>query len=199
MFFLTAILTAATVRGCLLVRRHLGWVFFERGHLNWHRTTHVGPPKRNMTSHILILLCPKDTADSELLCRSVSTTPPLELRCEPLFENKNVPTLFLFLSRLFIGEFIAISAAYSLKGTLLQGGDRLGPFWGCEPDLLSRHGHGPTSCAIAMDENKNACKIQEIGRLIFYHYWCWRARGAAPVKTSTGNNLPRKYQRIPRN
>ena len=37
------------------------------------------------------------------------------------------------------------------------------------------------------------------GRLIFYHYWCWRAGGAAPVKTSTGNNFPRKYQRIPRN
>ena len=36
------------------------------------------------------------------------------------------------------------------------------------------------------------------GRLIFYH-WCWRARGAAPVKTSTGNSSPRKYQRIPRN
>ena len=26
------------------------------------------------------------------------------------------------------------------------------------------------------------------GRLIFYHYWCWRAGGATPVKTSTGNN-----------
>ena len=37
------------------------------------------------------------------------------------------------------------------------------------------------------------------GRLIFYHYWCWRAGGAAPVKTSTGNNFLRKYQRIPRN
>ena len=37
------------------------------------------------------------------------------------------------------------------------------------------------------------------GRLIFYHYWCWGARGAVPVKTSTGNNFPRKYQRIPRN
>ena len=34
------------------------------------------------------------------------------------------------------------------------------------------------------------------GRLIFYHYWCWRTRGAATVKTSTGNNFPRKYQRI---
>ena len=37
------------------------------------------------------------------------------------------------------------------------------------------------------------------GRLIFYHYWCWCAGGAAPVKTGTGNNFPRKYQRIPRN
>ena len=37
------------------------------------------------------------------------------------------------------------------------------------------------------------------GRLIFYYYWCWRAEGAAPVKTKTGNNFPRKYQRIPRN
>ena len=33
----------------------------------------------------------------------------------------------------------------------------------------------------------------------FYHYWCWRAGGAAPVKTTTGNNFPRKYLRIPRN
>ena len=33
------------------------------------------------------------------------------------------------------------------------------------------------------------------GRLIFYHYWCWRAGGTAPVKTSTGNSFPRKYQR----
>ena len=38
-----------------------------------------------------------------------------------------------------------------------------------------------------------------LGRLIFYHYWCWRAGGAVPVKTSTGNHFPRKYQRIPRN
>ena len=37
------------------------------------------------------------------------------------------------------------------------------------------------------------------GRLIFYHYWCWRDGGAAQVKTSTGNNFPRKYQRMPRN
>ena len=37
------------------------------------------------------------------------------------------------------------------------------------------------------------------GRLIFCHYWCWCAGGAAPVKTNTGNNLPRKYQRLPRN
>ena len=30
-----------------------------------------------------------------------------------------------------------------------------------------------------------------MGLLIFvYHYWCWRAGGAAPVKTSTGNNFP---------
>ena len=35
------------------------------------------------------------------------------------------------------------------------------------------------------------------GRLSFYHYWCWRAGGAAPVKTSTlGDNFPRK---IPEN
>ena len=31
------------------------------------------------------------------------------------------------------------------------------------------------------------------------NYWCWRAGGAAPVKTNTWNNFPRKYQRIPRN
>ena len=37
------------------------------------------------------------------------------------------------------------------------------------------------------------------GRLIFHHYWCWRVRGAVPVKISTGNNFPREYQRIPRN
>ena len=37
------------------------------------------------------------------------------------------------------------------------------------------------------------------GRLIFYHYWCWRAGGAAPVKASTGNHFPGKYQRIRRN
>ena len=37
------------------------------------------------------------------------------------------------------------------------------------------------------------------GRLIFYHFWCWRARGAAPVKPSTGSHFPRKYPRIPRN
>ena len=39
---------------------------------------------------------------------------------------------------------------------------------------------------------------QEAGkfwRLTFDHYWCWRTGGAAPVKTSTGNNFPRKYQR----
>ena len=47
-------------------------------------------------------------------------------------------------------------------------------------------------------ENKNHPKAW-CGRLIFYHYWCWRARGAAPVKTSTGNNFPREHQRIPRN
>ena len=39
----------------------------------------------------------------------------------------------------------------------------------------------------------------QLGDWLFYHYWCWRTRGAAPVKTSTGNNFPRKYQRIPRN
>ena len=38
-----------------------------------------------------------------------------------------------------------------------------------------------------------------LGRLIYYHYWCWRVGGAVPVKTSTGNNFPRKYQRFPRN
>ena len=37
------------------------------------------------------------------------------------------------------------------------------------------------------------------GRLIYYHYWCWRVRGAAPVKTSTGHNFPWEYQRNPRN
>ena len=32
----------------------------------------------------------------------------------------------------------------------------------------------------------------ENGRPIFYHYWCWRAGGAAPVKTSTGKKILRK-------
>ena len=45
----------------------------------------------------------------------------------------------------------------------------------------------------------NQTDMSYYGRLIFYHYWCWRAGGAAPVKTSTGNIFPRKYQRIPRN
>ena len=35
------------------------------------------------------------------------------------------------------------------------------------------------------------------GRLIFCHYWCWRAGGAAPVKTSTGNNFPRNTREFP--
>ena len=34
------------------------------------------------------------------------------------------------------------------------------------------------------------------GRLIYYHYWCWRVGGAVPVKTSTGNHFPSKYQRF---
>ena len=34
------------------------------------------------------------------------------------------------------------------------------------------------------------CKCNCInGRLIYYHYWCWRVGGAVPVKTSTGNNF----------
>ena len=38
------------------------------------------------------------------------------------------------------------------------------------------------------------------GRLIYYHYWCWRAGGTVPVKISTGSNtFPRKYQKFPRN
>ena len=28
------------------------------------------------------------------------------------------------------------------------------------------------------------------GRLIFYHYWCWRTGGAAPVEPNTGNYFP---------
>ena len=42
----------------------------------------------------------------------------------------------------------------------------------------------------------NVCREWE---LIYYHYWCWRVGGAVLVKTSTGNNFPRKYQRLPRN
>ena len=37
------------------------------------------------------------------------------------------------------------------------------------------------------------------GRLIYYHYWCWRVEGATPVKTGTGKNFPKKYQRFARN
>ena len=33
-----------------------------------------------------------------------------------------------------------------------------------------------------------------LGRLIFYHDWCWRVGGAVPAKTSTGNTFPRKYR-----
>ena len=32
----------------------------------------------------------------------------------------------------------------------------------------------------------------KLGDWFFYQYWCWRAGGAAPVKTSTGNNFPKK-------
>ena len=39
----------------------------------------------------------------------------------------------------------------------------------------------------------------DMGDWFFYHYWCWRVRGPVPVKTSTDNNFPRKYHRIPRN
>ena len=48
-----------------------------------------------------------------------------------------------------------------------------------------------------MSEN-GPSKKAHYGRLIFYHYWCWRVGGAVPVKNSTGNNCPRKCQRFPR-
>ena len=56
-----------------------------------------------------------------------------------------------------------------------------------------------SSNATHQDTRLGAGLIAYVGRLIFYHYWCWRAGGAAPAKTSTSNNFPRKYQRIPRN
>ena len=35
------------------------------------------------------------------------------------------------------------------------------------------------------------------GRLIFYHYWCWRVGGAVPVETSTGNNFLENAREFP--
>ena len=55
------------------------------------------------------------------------------------------------------------------------------------------------NCAARVHLRETLPSLEENGRLIFYHYWCWRAGGAVPVKTSTGNNFPRKYQRSPKN
>ena len=45
---------------------------------------------------------------------------------------------------------------------------------------------------------KDACNNGVFnGRLIFYHYWCWRAGSAAPVKTSTGNNFLENTREFP--
>ena len=48
-------------------------------------------------------------------------------------------------------------------------------------------------------KQQNAAEQTEIGRLIFYHYCCWRVGGAVPVKISTCNSFPRKYQTMPQN
>ena len=63
------------------------------------------------------------------------------------------------------------------------------------PEILSSTGAGVWRKApMAFPDSSSV-----LGRLIYYHYWCWRVGGAVPVKTSTGNNFPRKYQRFARN
>ena len=79
--------------------------------------------------------------------------------------------------------------------------NRTGPRDGCDPKVeVPRQMYFCLLGFFGIAKGSSVSWVAKFnGRLIYYHYWCWRVRGAVPVKTSTGNNVPRKCQRIPRN